>query len=209
MVVPNGVDFDRFAGIERAARVPGARFTILGVGRQVSRKGFGWFVSEVMPRLPDEVSLVLVGDGPEREAIEHLVVEKGLEDRVKLRGFVPEAELLRELASADLLVMPNLPVPGDMEGFGLVAVEAAMRGALVLAADLEGLRDAVVSGETGMLIPPHDAAAWEQALSARIADRDGTRAVAQDYALECRRRYSRERMGRELCDVLGLERTPG
>ena len=54
-----------------------------------------------------------------------------------------------------------------------------------------------------------DAAAWEQALSARIADRDGTRAVAQDYALECRRRYSRERMGRELCDVLGLERTPG
>ena len=42
-----------------------------------------------------------------------------------------------------------------------------------------------------------------------IADRDGTRAVAQAYALECRRRYSRERMGRELCDVLGLERTPG
>ena len=81
--------------------------------------------------------------------------------------------------------------------------------ALVLAADLEGLRDAVVSGETGLLIPPNDAAAWEQALSARIADRDGTRAVAQAYALECRRRYSRERMGRELCDVLGLERTPG
>ena len=210
--VPDVSDPDRAARrheLMRALGVEGDPVILLALGRLVRRKGVEWFVREVLPRLEGDLLYVVAGAGEEEAAIRAAVVESGQSARVQLLGRVSDDERELLMRAGDIFVQSNVAVPGDMEGFGLVAVEAAMRGALVLAADLEGLRDAVVSGETGLLIPPHDAAAWEQALSARIADRDGTRAVAQDYALECRRRYSRERMGRELCDVLGLERTPG
>ena len=64
-------------------------------------------------------------------------------------------------------------VPGDMEGFGLVTIEAAVRGTPVLASGIEGIRDAVIDGETGTLLPPQDADRWIEATSAAIADGDG------------------------------------
>lgn len=190
VVVPNGVDFDRFERIVRRPRAPSAPFTILAVGRQVPRKGFGWFVSEVMPKLPESVSLVLVGDGPERDAIEHRVVEHQLEHRVRMKGLVSEAELVAELERADVLVMPNLPVPGDMEGFGIVLLEAAAARLPVITADLEGMRDVVVAGETGSLCPTGDADAFVEAILA--LEREPARALAMGDA---GRRRARERFG--------------
>ncbi len=182
---------------------------LLALGRLVRRKGVAWFVREVLPRLDGDLVYVVAGTGEDEAAVRTAVVESGQGARVRLLGRVSDDEREMLMRASDIFVQSNVVVPGDMEGFGLVAVEAAMRGAFVVAADLEGLRDAVAAGETGVLVPPHDAAAWERTLSGLIADPDGTRAVAHDYEQECRRRYSRERMGRELCDVLGLERTSG
>ncbi len=210
--VPDVSDADRAVRrreLMRALGVDGDPVILLALGRLVRRKGVAWFVREVLPRLEGDLLYVVAGAGEEESRIRAAVVESGQSARVRLLGRVSDDERERLMRAGDIFVQSNVVVPGDMEGFGLVAVEAAMRGALVVAADLEGLRDAVVSGETGLLIPPHDATAWERTLSARIADCDGTRAVARAYALECRRRYSRERMGRELCDVLGLARTSG
>jgi len=180
---------------------------LLALGRLVRRKGVEWFVREVLPRLDGDLVYVVAGAGEEEGSIRTAVVESGQGARVRLLGRVSDDERETLMRAGDIFVQSNVMVPGDMEGFGLVAVEAAMRGALVVAADLEGLRDAVVTGETGVLVPPHDAAAWTQMLSVLIADLDRTRAMARAYALECRRRYSRERMGRDLCDVLDLGRT--
>lgn len=182
---------------------------LLALGRLVRRKGVAWFVREVLPRLDGDLVYLVAGAGEDEEAVRSAVAvaEAGQGARVRLLGRVSDRERETLMRGCDVFVQSNVVVPGDMEGFGLVAVEAAMRGALVVASDLEGLQDAVMDGETGVLIPPHDAAAWARRLNGLVADPERTRDLARGYAEACRRRYSRERMGRELAAVLGLRRS--
>lgn len=175
VVVPNGVDLARFESLaierrERPRRAPRAEvrdddFVLLGVGRQVRRKGFGWFVENVLPGLPKRFRLVLVGDGPERSAIERSAREHRVEDRLILTGLAPESELLAWFRRADAMIMPNVEIPGDVEGFGIVLLEAAASSVPAVAARLEGITDVVVDGETGLLVKSGDAAAWIESLS--------------------------------------------
>jgi phosphatidylinositol alpha-1,6-mannosyltransferase len=83
--------------------------------------------------------------------------------------------------------MPNVQVPDDMEGFGLVAVEAASCGALVVASDLEGISDAVVDGMTGYLLPAGDASAYATVVRRELAKRSQPPSAVRNYTLE---RYS-------------------
>jgi glycosyltransferase involved in cell wall biosynthesis len=113
-------------------------------------------VANVLPGLPDGIALKIAGtvwDEAERGALDA--------DRVAHLGPLPQAELAALMAEAICVVVPNIPVDrGHFEGFGLVAVEAAAAGGVVLASRLDGLTDAVIDGETGFLLPPADAAAW-------------------------------------------------
>jgi phosphatidylinositol alpha-1,6-mannosyltransferase len=87
-----------------------------------------------------------------------------------------DEELLATLyRGADTFVMPYIPVPGDMEGFGVVMLEAGLSGLPTLAADLEGIRDVVHPGENGELLPSRDAGAWVDAI-VRMRSRNGSRA---------------------------------
>ncbi len=141
---------------------------LLAVARLVRRKGLAWFVGEVLPKLPD-AHLLILGDGPERAAIEQAASRAGVRDRVTFGGAVPAPDTVHlAYRVADLLVMPNIPVVGDAEGFGLVALEAASAGLPVVAADLEGIPDAVISDETGILVPAGDAGAWARAITALL-----------------------------------------
>jgi phosphatidylinositol alpha-1,6-mannosyltransferase len=136
---------------------------VLTVGRLVPRKGVAWFVDSVLPRVlaaGAEVCYVVVGSGPEEGRVRARATHPDVNGRVHVLGQVPEGDLAHIYAAADLFVMPNMPTPGDMEGFGLVALEAAAHGLPVLAADLEGIRDAVVPERTGFLLPSGEAAAW-------------------------------------------------
>ncbi|MBW8810880.1 MAG: glycosyltransferase family 4 protein, partial [Lysobacter sp.] len=163
---------------------------LLILGRLVRRKGALWFVHNVMPRVcaaRASVRLDIVGDGPERAAIAQAIRRAGLEDCVRLWGDVDEASKAQRLAQCDLLLMPNIRVDGDPEGFGLVALEAAMSRRYVLAADLEGLRDAIAHPDLGRRLPEQDAEAWAAAIVDLLADRDGLRAkgeAARAYAVE-------------------------
>ena len=168
------------------------------VGRLVPRKGVRWFTAEVVPQLSADVHYLIAGDGPDREAIEAEVTRLGLGERVHLLGRVSDAERDRLMRGADVFVQPNIPVPGDMEGFGLVAIEAAMQGSLVVASSLEGLIDAVDDGVTGELLPAQDATAWSTHLEELLADPDGRRARAQRYRLACTKRSSLEVMAQQL-----------
>ncbi|QCW24897.1 glycosyltransferase family 4 protein [Lysobacter enzymogenes] len=135
---------------------PAAEPRLLILGRLVRRKGALWFGDHVMPKLradPRGIVLDIVGEGPDRAAIERAIEREGLHARVRLWGEVDDAEKARRLDACDLALMPNRRVPGDPEGFGLVALEAAMSGRYVLAADLEGLRDALADPALGRLLP--------------------------------------------------------
>lgn len=182
-VIPCGVDASRFPvpGDRAAARrellaaaggpaPPEDALLLCSVGRHVERKGFAWFVDRVMPRLPDGVHFWLAGEGPTTPAVRQAVERRGLERRVRLLGRVSDELLSRLLRGADLFVMPNVPVPGDIEGFGVVMLEAGMSGLPVVAARLEGIQDVVREGENGHLLPSGDAGAFADRILAYVAD---------------------------------------
>jgi phosphatidylinositol alpha-1,6-mannosyltransferase len=190
-VVPNGVDPERFAGAggPLTSHLSPGSFGLLSVGRHVERKGFVWFVDQVMPRLPADVHYLLVGEGPTTGAIQAAVARHGLWDRVHLLGKVSEDELGVLYRSADLFVMPNLPVPGDLEGFGLVLAEAVMYGLPAVAANLEGIRDVVQDGETGTLVASGDAAGFADAIL-RYRDPQLRATAGQRAARHARERFA-------------------
>jgi phosphatidylinositol alpha-1,6-mannosyltransferase len=162
-VVPNGIDPAEFelpppgpSGLRETEHQAGIRLAdrkiLLSVTRLVPRKGVAWFVSEVMPRLDACYCYLIAGAGPDFRTIQGLIQHHGLADRVALLGRVPDAARQRLMAQADLFIMPNIRIPGDMEGFGIAALEAGSSGLPVIASNIEGLRDAVIDGVTGHLV---------------------------------------------------------
>ena len=155
-------DFFKFAGV--APR----RTILLSVGRLVPRKGLPEFVERILPRVvaarPDCV-LVVIGGEPkhalrhragERGRIERAAAVNGLTDHVRVLGSVDDARLHQAYAAARLLVFPLRDIPGDVEGFGMVAVEAAAHGLPTAAFALGGVCDAIRPGVSGYLIAPGD-----------------------------------------------------
>ena len=130
---------------------------LLTVGRQVERKGHAWFINEVFPRLPSDMVYVMIGDGPERDNIEKAVQQSAGRERIFLLGSQPDRILKRAYSAADLFIMPNIPVDGDMEGFGIVLVEANLARTPAIASDLEGIKDVIANGKNGYKVPPLDA----------------------------------------------------
>lgn len=173
------------------------------LGRLVRRKGVTWFIENVLPQLED-VTYLVAGDGPMRDQIETAIARSNARDRVRLLGRVDDEfrELL--LRGTDLCVMPNVRVPGDMEGFGIVAVEAASRGALVIASALEGIEDAVVDDVTGILVEPEQAELFVETIRSLADDRDRLATLACSYQREACRRFSLDRMAQLLRAAVGI-----
>lgn len=187
--VKRGVDRDRCTFIPNGVTIPtvSGSFTrdqldkfirrsttgkkiLLSVGRLVQRKGTAWFVRNVMPLLSADTVYLVAGDGPERTAVETAIAETNLADRVFILGRVSEAERELLFRTADVFVMPNIRVAGDMEGFGIVAIEAAGRGLPVVAAQLEGLSDAIIDGENGYLVESGNAGSFARKIHELIND---------------------------------------
>lgn len=125
---------------------------LLTLGHLVKRKGVAWFVEQVFPSLSQEYVYLVAGKGPEKKAVQRAIARHKLENRVFLLGEVSN-ELRNILYNvSDVFVMPNITVPGDVEGFGIVAIEAASCGLPVVASNIQGLRDAVMDGKTGYLV---------------------------------------------------------
>jgi len=160
-VTPNGVALSRYK-IGSGNNKDGLR--LLSVGRLVKRKGFAWFIDQVMPGLPTNVHYRIAGIGPELEVIQETVRLHGLQERVHLLGRASDEDLVKFYSESDLLIMPNLPVEGDMEGFGVVMLEAGASGTPAIAADLEGIRDVITNGVNGQLVPSGDAEKFREVI---------------------------------------------
>jgi phosphatidylinositol alpha-1,6-mannosyltransferase len=161
------------------------KHVLLSVGRLVKRKGHAWFVGHVMAKLDSETVYVVVGEGPERPAIEAAAAHAGVSDRVWLMGRQGDSLLRTAYAAADLFVMPNVPVPGDMEGFGVVLLEANAAGLPAVAADLEGIRDVIENGHNGWKVPAADVEAWVEAVMRSLArNRESAGIRARSHVLE-------------------------
>lgn len=242
-LVRNGVRPERFDAVDettdarrlleqawsRNGRKPLRRdaFLLCSVGRLVRRKGTLWFVENVMPRLPANVHYWIGGQGPMVSQLRDAIERTGLQARVRLLGRLSDAQVARLLRGSDLFVMPNVAVRNDMEGFGIVMLEAGVCGLPVIASRLEGIVDVVHEGRNGSLVTSGNADEWvraienlcsDQELLRRLAVRSGsfTRArfawdvVVHDYleALEtaCSRTNSSQRKAsHEVRDLLDRE----
>jgi glycosyltransferase involved in cell wall biosynthesis len=130
----------------------GNRKILFTLGHLVKRKGVEWFAANVMPRLPEDYVYLVAGDGPEKDPIEKVIAFQHLQKRVFLLGEISNEmrNILYNLS--DIFVMPNITVPNDVEGFGIVALEAGSCGLPVVATNIQGIRAAVIDGKTGYLI---------------------------------------------------------
>ena len=162
-VVYPGVDSQRFQpkiGGEavRRALLQNGELMLLSVGRLQSRKGHDLVVRALAGLGPNGPRLryVIVGDGAEAQRLKALVVELGVDDRVRFMGQIPSAELPAYYAAADIFVHPNRVDGSDFEGFGLVFLEAAAAGVPAIGGRSGGVPEAVEDGVTGMLVSGED-----------------------------------------------------
>jgi len=131
--------------------------TLLTVGRLVPRKGVDKVIESlpfVLKRHPN-VRYYVVGDGPDRQRLQQLAYQVGVADHVVFTGRVPDVRPY--LRSCNIFVMPTREErQGDIEGFGLVYLEAAIMGKPVIASPVGGAVDAVVNEKTGLFVNPLD-----------------------------------------------------
>ncbi|MGC9318166.1 MAG: glycosyltransferase family 4 protein [Armatimonadota bacterium] len=157
---------DQVAAVRRELGV-GDRPMLLTVSRLVERKGHET-VLRALPRVLAEVPealYVIVGDGPTAERLAEVAEELGVAGSVILAGHVEEARLPAVHCAADVFVMPSHPVRAELaEGLGLAFLDAAAAATPCVGTHFGGIPDAIVDGETGLLVEPQD----EQALGASL-----------------------------------------
>lgn len=158
-VIPNGIDPEAYkveATMAELENIAGltlkGKKVLLTVGRLIPRKGVYWFIKNVFPKLNDKYIYLIVGVGPEKEKIENLIYELKLERRVILLGRISNRKLRIVYNTSDAFIMPNIKIKNDMEGFGIVALEANSAGLPVIASATEGIKDVVVDGKNGFLM---------------------------------------------------------
>lgn len=173
-----------------------AESVVLFVGRIVRRKGLSAFVKRAWPAVVAArpgTTLLVVGDDPEnalRRDAEGAALRDAIgeldDDSVRFLGAIDDETLWRCYALADTLVFPLVDTPGDVEGFGMVAIEAAAFGTPTVAFPVGGVVDAVIDGVSGRLVPPGDYAAFSDAVvemtHARIDVREQCRKHAERFS---------------------------
>lgn len=175
--VTPGVDCTRFSparppsGLVRRFSLEGKR-VLLTVARLVPRKGHACVIealARLAPRIPD-LSYLVVGHGPEEQSLRRLAAERGVGHLVQFAGFVPDAELPDFYRACDVMVMPNSEDRGDIEGFGMVFLEANASGKPVVGGRSGGTAESVLDGKTGYLVHPDDSVELAAVLERILTD---------------------------------------
>ena len=194
---------------------------LVSIGRPVKRKGFSWFIEYVMPLLHSDFIFLTVGPvskrksrmsdfpllpkslkrklelflgTPDDEYPMEKLMKKDRNGRVNRLGKLALDEIQAILGVADAFIMPNIEVEGDMEGFGLVCLEASLCGTSVFASASGGITDAIVHEKNGILLPPGDAISWAKSLNQLIDDPHSIRLNKDEISSFTREHFSWKKM---------------
>ena len=192
IIIPNGVEPAEFAGLSEPideacedSTTPQTRRRAVGfVGRLDPIKRIPDLLQAV-DQLAGKVHLHVFGDGAEREAIRAKVEELGIENLVTLHGSVPRPHEAFE--QIELLVLPSAA-----EGFPMVVIEAMAAGVPVIGTDVPGIRDAIVHGRTGLLVPPGSPGQLAEAIDEVLYNPRLRRALRAEAQRDVAERFSWE-----------------
>ncbi|MGH2864521.1 MAG: glycosyltransferase family 4 protein, partial [Solirubrobacteraceae bacterium] len=189
-VLTPGVELERFTPAgrsdvrERLGIGPQA-FVAVCVRRLVPRMGHEVLLDaweQVIDSLPDGSLLLIVGDGPLREALSERAARSPLRGRVRILGRLSEAELVDAYRVADVAVVPSL----ELEGFGLVVPEAAACGTPSIVSNVGGLPEVASGLDSSLIVPDGDAGDLAQRLDAaargHLPSRQATRQFAERFS---------------------------
>ncbi len=197
-VIRNGTDPDRFypfdaSGLRRELGLENRKI-LLTITRLVQRKGIDdviKVIDHIKEDIP-EIAYVVVGQGPKEAALKEMVSRRNLESYVYFHGEVSHESLPRYYNMCDVFVMPSRTAEPDVEGFGIVFLEANACAKPVIGTDSGGIPDAVLDKETGLIINERDsdqlsrAIRWmlEEPQQADKLGRQGRKRVEQDLNWE-------------------------
>jgi glycosyltransferase involved in cell wall biosynthesis len=206
--IPNGVEWDDADRSEAAARLRqefgGGAATIVGmVARLHAQKAHADVIEALvrMGREAEDVRVWFVGDGPERARLAALATRRGLQDRIVFAG---ERHDARDwIAAMDLFVHPTY-----FEGLPVAVLEAMAGSRPVVASDVDGLRELIVPGVHGWLVPPGDVEALADAIRAALGDRERAARVARAGAERVKSEFTAARVT-ESYDALFRSLVPG
>lgn len=156
-VIRNGIDIDKFKPVFN--NNPSDRFYIGVIGRLEPQKGHRYFF-EAIKMLEDKlknVKCLIIGDGKLRLTLEKMCHDLDISDKVEFLGFKNNIQAV--IARLDLLVLPSL-----YEGLPLVALEAGAMGKPIIVTNVDGSPEAVINGETGLVVPPRNSEAIKEAI---------------------------------------------
>jgi glycosyltransferase involved in cell wall biosynthesis len=205
-VIPLGIAEPEFKPATREdLGMDSSKKYIVAVGRLVRRKDYPTLFKAVHDLKREDVDLILLGDGPERENLKTLATSLGIGDRVHLKGFVSDEIKYQILSNSDLFTLISLH-----EGFGVVYLEAMYCGLPVIAADQGGQVDILTDGETGRLVPIGDKDATTQSLRDLLENGQFARR-AGDYNRQRFQDFSISNLARRYEDVFDAVRrkSPG
>jgi glycosyltransferase involved in cell wall biosynthesis len=185
VLLPLGVDVERFEAVGR--QPPSGTLRVGFVGRLIPHKGVDVLLGAVVH--DDRMRVEIFGAGPELESLTGSVARLGIADRVTFHGHVEEEDIPGIYRHFDVLAVPSVPMPGWIEQFGRVVVEAQAAGIPVVASASGALPDVV--GDRGLLVPPGDPGALHAALS-RFLDEPGLWGVLRAAGISGADRFSWE-----------------
>jgi glycosyltransferase involved in cell wall biosynthesis len=194
VTVPNGIDIRPFrTGKREQTREKlgfGANAILIGfIGRLAPQKGLSYLLP-ALQRLWNQyplAHLVIAGDGPLRRQLEREASEVGVRERVHFLGFRDDAPDL--LAAFDIYVQPSL-----WEGHSISLIEALAAGKPIVASDIDGNREAVEHGDTGLLVAPANSAALARGLESLLHDRRLAEQLGMRARLAAEERFTQDRM---------------
>jgi len=146
---------------------------LVTVGRLIARKAVDQLISILKDTGRPDVHLVIIGSGPQEQALRQKASELGLAERVHFLGHTDERDKFRLLQMSDIFVSTS-----QHEGFGLVFLEAMASGLPVICYGYGGQTDFLIDGVTGHLVPLNDTAAFAECCRRLISDRDASRRIS-------------------------------
>jgi len=193
---PPGVDLDTFRpgpagrGVLARLGLEGRRY-LLSAGRLVAYKNVSALISAIADPALAGLGLAVVGEGPERQALEAHAHEIGVSGRVVFAGQVKSGELAALYRGAFAYVFPSRRARGrQQEGIGMAALEAAACGCPVIASIFTSATDFIENGRTGLLFDPDVKGALEGAIASLLASADFRDAIASAGMERVRARYN-------------------